>query len=117
MISAIIWSIVAAFHIHSLGTVIWGNHRSRYRVFAYNYWMGLDKFANALMGGDHNQTISARAHLHKKDYRIFAALSWMLEKLDPGHGEDAVRELDGDDTDGSLDLINFSQLKRKTGAK
>lgn len=52
--------------------------------------LGLDQFANTLLGGAPDETISARAgrNRSKKGWRV---LAWALNRIDPGHVEDAIR--------------------------
>ncbi|MDW4550891.1 hypothetical protein R5H32_16130 [Defluviimonas sp. D31] len=52
--------------------------------YLWNLTIALDQFANALLGGDPDETISSRAakRQHRSHWR---ALGRLLEWIDPGH--------------------------------
>lgn len=53
--------------------------------------IGLDQWANALLGGAPDETISARAgRARARGKRWGRVLCWVLDRLDPGHCEEAV---------------------------
>jgi hypothetical protein len=75
--------------------------------------LGLDQFANTLIGGMPDETISARAG-RLRNRAGWHQLAWVLDKIQPNHVEAAIEhEKDGsqqdpayrgvyeDDTDGS----------------
>lgn len=100
--------ILALYFTVTFISMIWLPH-SKFKVYSYNVWMGLDKFVNGLTGGDHNQTISARAAIYKDEYKIACAIWWVLEKIDNGHGVKSIQELAQDDREGKYDLINYQR--------
>jgi len=52
--------------------------------------VGLDQFANVLMGGNPDETISARsARASKRGGIVGKAMCWWLDKIQKNHGEDA----------------------------
>ena len=65
----------------------------KFKRYALNVWLGFDKFMNACMGGDHEETISSR--LGKSIYhdspsvffvkRIDYIVSSCLDVVDPDH--------------------------------
>ena len=67
------------------------------KQYLWNILIGLDQFANTLIGGDPDETISRRAarNAHLRGWR---ALGILLDAIDPGHME---RALYGDDEDRS----------------
>jgi hypothetical protein len=61
------------------------------RRYAFNVLMGLDIFANTLLGGK-VRTISARIGEKKAAGEmdvLTSCIDWVLEKIDPGHSLDA----------------------------
>lgn len=67
--------------------------------------IGLDQFANALAGGDVDETISSRLGKIKRahdgrmpwSHPLAKAIDWGLERIDPGHSLDSIDETVGDD--------------------
>lgn len=60
------------------------------RWYVWNILIAIDQLANALIGGDHDETISSRAHKGKSRYICWAILCWFLEKIDPNHCQRVV---------------------------
>jgi hypothetical protein len=52
--------------------------------------LGLDQFANTIIGGAPDETISARAG-RLRAHRGWKQLAWILNKLDHNHVEDAIK--------------------------
>lgn len=107
----IVLLVLALFLLVTFIAVIWFP-QSRFKVYSYNVWMGIDKLGNAILGGDHNQTISARAALYKDQYKVAYGLWWLLEKIDTGHGVKSIEELAQDDREGKYDLLNYGRTFR-----
>ena len=68
--------------------------------------IGLDQFANAIAGGDVDETISSRLGKIKRAHGgrlpfwrhpLVWVIDWGLEKVDPGHSIDSIDETTGDD--------------------
>jgi len=72
----------------------------RVRRYIVNVLIALDQFANALMGGDPDETISSRAGraLRSKHKPLWArVLCWLLNWIDPRHCIDAIEPDEGVD--------------------
>lgn len=52
--------------------------------------LGLDQWGNTIIGGYADESISARAGRNKHKW-YWKPLVWVLNKLDPGHTDRAVR--------------------------
>jgi hypothetical protein len=60
------------------------------RDYILNVLIALDCLLNAVMGGHHSETVSARC-ARKTHCFGWRQLGWMLEKIDPGHLERSAR--------------------------
>lgn len=61
--------------------------------------LGLDQFANTIIGGAPDETISARAG-RLRSRQGWKQLAWALDHLQPNHVEEAIKhELDGSQQD------------------
>jgi len=73
--------------------------------WALNVLIGIDQLANALTGGDPDETISSRLGKIKSKhggeipwYRPLSRIvDWGLDKIDPGHSIDAIEPDEGKD--------------------
>jgi len=65
------------------------------RWYVWNVLIGIDQLGNALLGGDHDETISSRAHKNRHKW-YWDALCYLLEKVDPNHCERVVELDEGD---------------------
>jgi hypothetical protein len=62
-------------------------------IYWHHVWVGFDKFANALVGGNHEETISSRLgkstiHGHSPVFVhiwIDSLVSWLLHQVDHNH--------------------------------
>ncbi|MCH9053107.1 MAG: hypothetical protein IIA72_18950 [Proteobacteria bacterium] len=64
----------------------------------HNILVGIDQFANTIIGGDPDETISSRAGKARRKGKWWArALCWGLNVIDRGHCEDSVDETEGGD--------------------
>lgn len=69
--------------------------------WAYNFWAGLDRFANAALGGDPRETISSRLGKQLEDEwvprRVTArVVCFFLDPLERDHCRKSVDETVGD---------------------
>lgn len=64
--------------------------------YGLNILISLDQFANVLIGGEPDETISSRAakNQHKWHWRI---VGWVLEKIYQGHLERSIEHDEGKD--------------------
>jgi hypothetical protein len=68
-----------------------------------NLALAVDQLGNVLLGGDEDETISSRLGKIERHHggkipkrRIFSrAVSWGLDKIDPGHCREAIEEDEG----------------------
>jgi len=61
--------------------------------------LGLDQFANTVIGGAPDETISARAGRLRKRF-FWKQLAWTLDHIQPNHTEQAIcHERDGSQQD------------------
>lgn len=60
-----------------------------------NILVGMDQLANAVAGGDPDETISSRCGKREKSNRLCKWLCKMLNKLDPRHCADAIEADEG----------------------
>ena len=75
------------------------------KKYFYNVLVSIDQFANTLLGGDMDETISSRMGKIKRKgggriprWRIITRLAdWALDKIDPGHSTKAIEEDEGKD--------------------
>lgn len=67
------------------------------KKYAINFLISIDQFFNTLFGGDPDETISSRAGKRDKTHFIPTAICWMLDKIDPGHCQDAIEHDEGKD--------------------
>lgn len=70
------------------------------KKYIINVLIALDQLANALLGGDPDETISSRAGrmLKLKNKPLWARiLCWFLDFIDPNHCIDAVEKEEGKD--------------------
>jgi len=73
--------------------------------------LAFDQFANALAGGDRDETISSRLGKIKRAHEgsipwkhpLAKVIDWGLEKVDPGHSLDSI-----DDTEGADAIIKHT---------
>ena len=57
----------------------------------WNLLISLDQLGNSLTGGSPDETISARAGRYAGKVWYWTGLAWVLNKIDPGHTEDAIK--------------------------
>lgn len=60
-----------------------------------NVLVGLDQLANALAGGDPDETISSRCGKREESNRFCRWLCQMLHKLDPRHCKNSIEPDEG----------------------
>lgn len=64
----------------------WLNIRKRgWRTYVMGVLMALDEMGNALLGGDHDETISSRCERGYRRYWYWTLLGRILNAIDPGH--------------------------------
>ncbi|RMG30244.1 MAG: hypothetical protein D6721_04350, partial [Gammaproteobacteria bacterium] len=56
--------------------------------------VGIDQLANAVIGGDPDETISSRIGKRRGRCKLCAALCWLLDKIDPRH---CARSIEADE--------------------
>jgi hypothetical protein len=66
------------------------------RRYIINVLIAIDQLANALTGGDPDETISSRA-AKRADRPGWKWLGWALEKIDPGHLKRSREDDEGKD--------------------
>ena len=57
----------------------------------WNLLISLDQLGNSITGGSPDETISARAGRYAGKVWYWTGLAWVLNKIDPGHTEDAIK--------------------------
>lgn len=75
------------------------------KKYFFNVLIGIDQLANAVFGGDPDETISSRLGkikvTHGGAIPWYRPLAWlidaMLEKIDPNHSVDAIEDDEGKD--------------------
>ena len=65
--------------------------------YIWNILIAIDQLANAILGGDPDETISSRAGKQQGKTMWANVLCWFLNKLDTGHCKDAIEEDEGKD--------------------
>ena len=65
--------------------------------YLVNVLVSLDQFANTLLGGDPDETISSRLGKFKGTVPPYSWLCWLLDLIDPGHCDKAIEEDEGRD--------------------
>lgn len=67
------------------------------KKYLYNILIGIDQLANAILGGDPDETISSRMgkHLARKDCPICNLLCSLLNKIQPDHCIKAIEPDEG----------------------
>lgn len=61
------------------------------KTWIWNLLISLDQLGNSLIGGSPDETISARAGRYAGKIWYWTGLAWILNKIDPGHTEDAIK--------------------------
>lgn len=62
------------------------------RGYIYNFLIGLDQFANSILGGAPDETISSRVgRARTNGHWMGKFMCWWLDWLDPGHCKDAIQ--------------------------
>lgn len=64
-------------------------------LYCYNVCIGYDQWVNAALGGDHDQTISTRAGIARREGSSWGALfanfiDWLFSPLEKDHCEKAI---------------------------
>lgn len=70
-----------------------GALRKQRQVYGYHVWIAFDKFWNAVLGGDHRETISSRLgktlyHGHDPVFGLYSIdrfVAFLLDQVDPDH--------------------------------
>lgn len=70
------------------------------RRYARNVLVAIDQFANALTGGDPDETISSRAAKRQADCRLCRWLCRLLDRIQPGHCAASLEPDEGGDSLG-----------------
>lgn len=68
------------------------------KKYIYNILIGIDQLANAILGGDPDETISSRMGKHlvkKQNCLICKFLCGLLNLIDPNHCIDAIEKDEG----------------------
>jgi len=65
--------------------------------YIWNLLIAIDQFANAVLGGDPDETISSRAGKVQHKSRWAKILCWGLNKLDTNHCKNAIETDEGKD--------------------
>ena len=66
------------------------------RRWAFNVLIGIDQLANAITGGDPDETISSRAGKARRQGRWWGCvLCRLLDRIDPRHCAEAIEEDEG----------------------
>lgn len=85
---------VTPTYLGTVGVVAgFGALRKQRQVYGYHVWIAFDKFWNAVLGGDHRETISSRLgktlyHGHDPVFGlriIDRFVAFLLDQVDPGH--------------------------------
>lgn len=67
------------------------------RKWIWNILIALDQLANAILGGDPDETLSSRFAKHRGHGCIQDALAQGLDAIDPGHSDDSIEMDEGKD--------------------
>ena len=74
---------------------------SKVKKWFWNVLIGIDQLANAILGGDPDETISSRLGkviARKSETNNLAWLvCWVLDKIDPDHCRKSIEADEGDD--------------------
>ena len=70
---------------------------SRIKQYGWNLVCAVDQLANAITGGDPDETISSRIAKHRDDCLPCHWACWLIERIDPGHCTKAVEADEGKD--------------------
>lgn len=66
------------------------------RRWAFNVLIGIDQLANAITGGDPDETISSRAGKARRQGRWWGCvLCRLLDRIDPRHCAESIEEDEG----------------------
>lgn len=65
------------------------------RAYLWNIVIAADQFANTLLAGDPDETISTRAAKHPKN-PIWRLLGRVMDAIDPGHMQRALEQEKGE---------------------
>lgn len=74
--------------------------RTRFGQWVKNVLIGFDQLGNAVWGGDPDETISSRLGKMERAGRLRwgpRVLARMLNRIDPGHCQDAIEHYEGKD--------------------
>ena len=66
------------------------------RKYIKNVLVAIDQLANAMIGGDPDETISSRA-AKRQDIWYWKVLGFILETVDPGHLKRSIEKDEGKD--------------------
>ena len=85
------------------------------KKYFINILISIDQFANTLLGGDPDETISSRLGKLKRRhggvipwYRFMSGLiDWLLDKIDPHHSTDAI-----EDDEGKNSILDKNGVKK-----
>lgn len=63
--------------------------------YAWNILVAIDQLANALFGGDPDETLSSRCGKRVSKCRLCRWLCQWLERIDPGHCQQSIEKDEG----------------------
>jgi hypothetical protein len=65
--------------------------------YFWNVLISIDQLANAILGGDPDETISSRSGKIQHDQKWAQILCWFLNKLDTDHCKNSIEDDEGSD--------------------
>lgn len=72
---------------------------SKIKKWFWNVFIGLDQLANAILGGDPDETISSRLGKYvarnAETNNLAWLICWVLDKIDPGHCQRSIEQDEG----------------------
>ena len=63
-------------------------------LYARNILVGIDQLANAIFGGDPDETISSRLQRYRRENQVANEIAMILDDIDPGHCEQSLEPED-----------------------
>lgn len=68
-----------------------------FKTYFWNVMLGIDQLANAIIGGDPDETLSSRMGKNIRDgkCRLCKIVCYFLNKIDPNHCRDAIESDEG----------------------
>lgn len=68
-----------------------------FKTYFWNVMLGIDQLANAIIGGDPDETISSRMgkNIREGKCKLCKVICYFLNKIDPNHCRDAIESDEG----------------------